>query len=69
MVAGFIALLKVTVMAVPVRGRFVAPFAGTVATTVGGEVSLLVPVVKFQVKGAARGFPARSRAPVVMVAV
>lgn len=67
-VSGLIVSLKVAVTTelteVPV-----ASFAGTVALTVGGVVSGRAPVVHFQTKLLARGLPARSLAPVVMVAV
>lgn len=47
----------------------IAAFAGDVVDTVGGVLSALAPVVKLQVKLAASALPARSRAPVVIVAV
>ena len=47
----------------------IAELAGDVAETVGGVLSALVPVVKLQVKLAAKGLPAASCAAVVMVAV
>lgn len=47
----------------------IAELAGDVADTVGGVLSALAPVVKLHVKLAARALPARSCAPVVMVAV
>jgi hypothetical protein len=47
----------------------VAIFAGKTELTVGGVVSIVELVVKVQVLGAANALPARSLAPVVMVAV
>lgn len=47
----------------------IAELAGDVAETVGGVLSALVPVLRLQVKLAARGLPAASCAAVVMVAV
>ena len=63
MVEGFIATLKVAEMGV-LTATAVAPFAGTVETTVGGGA-----VVKVQTKFAARLAPVGSFAPVVIVAV
>jgi hypothetical protein len=62
-VAGFIAALNVAETRV-LTGTAVAPFAGTVETTVGGGA-----VVKVHAKLADKGTPARSFAPVVTVAV
>ena len=47
----------------------IAPFAGDTAETAGGVVSVLTPVVKFQVKLPANALPAASLAAVVIVAV
>src|SRR6202521_611402 len=63
MVAGFIASLNVAEMAV-FTATAVAPFTGTVETTVGGAA-----VVNVRTKLAARGAPVASFAPVVIVAV
>ena len=60
--------LNVAVSAEDVE-TFVALLVGLVALTVGGVVSGAVPVVKVQLKGAARALPARSLMPVVSVAV
>ena len=68
-VKGFIALLKVAAMFPPIATP-VAAFAGTVVElTVGAVVSGVVPVVKLQTKAVASALPARSLAPVVIVAV
>jgi hypothetical protein len=63
MVAAFMASLKVAVIVV-LTATAVAPFAGTVETTVGGGA-----VVNVQTKLAASAAPAGSFAPVVIVAV
>src|SRR5580692_6155681 len=63
MVAGFIAALKVAEIAV-LTATAMAPFAGTVETTVGGGA-----VVNVHTTLAAKGAPVGSWAPVVMVAV
>ena len=47
----------------------VAALAGTMKLTVGRVVSVVVPVVKLQTKAVASALPARSLAPVVIVAV
>jgi hypothetical protein len=62
-VAGFMASLNVAETRV-FTGTAVAPFAGTVETTVGGGA-----VVKVHTKFVTSGAPVRSFAPVVMVAV
>jgi hypothetical protein len=62
-VVGFMATLKVAEMGV-LTATAVAPFTGTVETTVGGGA-----VVKVQMKFAAIGAPVGSFAPVVIVAV
>ncbi len=67
-VKGSIASLKVALM-VWLIGTAVAPLAGTVALTVGAVVSGVAPVVKLQLKSVASALPAKSRAPVVTVAV
>src|ERR1041385_8667706 len=67
-VAGSIASLKVALMAWLIATP-VAALAGTVELTVGGVVSRAAPVVKLQLKPAASGLPARSLAPVLIVAV
>ena len=55
---------------IPALGAtIVAPLAGVVEVTVGAMPSGPEPVVNVQVKAAANGFPARSSAPVVIVAV
>ena len=46
-----------------------APFAGSVELTVGAVVSGTVPVVKLHTLSTASALPARSLAPVVIVAV
>jgi hypothetical protein len=68
MVEGSIASLKVAVGFV-LRATRVAEFAGTVELTVGGVVSGAAPVVKLQTKLLTIALPARSLAPVVIVAV
>ena len=65
MVVGSMALLKVAVMVLPVV-TFVAPLVGTVTVTVGDKTR---PVLKLQEKFPSSGFPAKSFAPVVMLAV
>ena len=65
-VAGFMAPLNVAEM-VELTATAVAPFAGTVETTVGGAA--VVAVVKVHTKLAASGAPSGSFAPVVIVAV
>jgi len=67
-VAGSIASLKVAVMFV-LTGTPVLVSTGTVESTVGGVVSVVVPVVKVHVKAPANALPARSLNPVVSVAV
>src|SRR5438046_288096 len=67
-VRGSIASLKVALM-VWLIGTAVAPSAGTVELTVGLVVSGVAPVVKLQPKLAASALPARSMAPVEIVAV
>src|SRR5438309_1408082 len=67
-VKGSIASLKVALM-VGLIATAEATLAGTVALTVGGVVSGVAPVVKLQLKFAASALPARSLAPVVIVAV
>jgi hypothetical protein len=62
-VAGFMASLN-TAEIVVFTARAVAPFAGTVETTVGGAT-----VVKVHTKLAASEAPSGSFAPVVIVAV
>jgi len=62
-VAGFIASLNVAETRV-LTGTAVAPFAGTVETTVGGGA-----VAKVHTKLAASGAPVESFAPVEIVAV
>ena len=62
-VAGFMAPLNVAEM-VELTATAVAPFVGTVETTVGGAA-----VVKVHTKLAASGAPVGSFAPVVIVAV
>ena len=62
-VAAFMATLNVAVTVVVITTR-VAPFAGTVETTVGGGA-----VVNVHTKFAASDAPVGSFAPVVMVAV
>jgi hypothetical protein len=63
MVAGFMASLNVAEIVV-LTATAVAPFTGTVETTVGGGA-----VVNVHAKLAASGAPVRSFAPVVIVAV
>ena len=67
-VAGSIASLKVALM-VWLIATPVAELAGTVVITVGRLVSGAAPVVKLQAKLFSSGLPARSLAPVVIVAV
>src|SRR5438477_29264 len=67
-VKGSIASLKVALM-VRLIATAVAPAAGTVALTSGRVVSGVTAVVKLQLKSAASALPARSLAPVVIVAV
>src|ERR1041384_2481941 len=67
-VNGSIASLKVALM-VWLIGTAVAPLAGTVALTDGAVVSGVAPVVKLQLKAVNSALPARSLAPVVIVAV
>ena len=62
-VAGFMTSLNVAEMVV-LTATAVAPFVGTVETTVGGAA-----VVKVHTKLAASGAPVGSFAPVVIVAV
>jgi len=51
------------------NATLVAAFTGEVADTVGGVVSGVAPVVKFQVKLSGSALPAESVTPLVMVAV
>ena len=67
-VTGFNASLKVAMICALI-GTFVSPFAGVVKLTVGGVVSGAALAVKVQTKLVASALPARSVAPVVMVAV
>src|SRR5207302_1555528 len=67
-VNGSIASLKVALM-VWLIGTTVAPLAGTVALTAGAVVSGVAPVVKLQLMSVSSALPARSLAPVVIVAV
>jgi hypothetical protein len=67
-VTGSIASLKAALM-VWLIATAVAALAGTVAVTIGRVVSGVTPVVKLQLKSAASAVPARSRAPVLTVAV
>src|SRR5205807_2242582 len=67
-VKGSIASLKVALM-VRLIATARSPLAGTVELTVGGVVSGVTPVVKLQRKSVAGALPARSLAPVVIVAV
>src|SRR2546425_1176348 len=46
----------------------VAMLAGTMALTVGAVVSGITPVVKLQTRSAVSGLPARSLAPVLILA-
>ena len=62
-VAGFMALLNVAKITV-LTATAVAPFTGTVETTVGATT-----VVKLQIKLAASPVPAGFLAPVVIVAI
>jgi hypothetical protein len=66
MVAAFMASLNVAVTNV-FTATPVAPFTGTVDTTVGGAA--VAAVVNVHTKLAAKGTPAGSFAPVVIVAV
>src|SRR5260221_14384104 len=68
MVCGDIASLKVAWMAA-VPPTPVAAGSGSVDATVGAVVSAVAPVVKVHAWPAASALPARSLAPVVMVAV
>src|SRR5438309_11357956 len=61
-VKGSIASLKVALM-VRLIATAVAPPAGTVELTVGGVVSGVAAVVKFQPKSVTSALPARSLAP------
>ena len=67
-VNGSIASLKVAVIFVLIATP-VAALAGTVRLTVGAVVSGAAPVVKLHTKSLASALPARSLAPVVIVAV
>ena len=67
-VEGSIALLNVALIAA-LGGTSVAPVPGVVEITAGAVPSGPEPVVKVQVNAPASGFPARSWAPVVIVAV
>jgi hypothetical protein len=67
-VRGSIASLKAAAMFPPIAAP-VAAFTGTVKLTVGAVLSTDASVVKLQTKSAARALPARSAAPVVIVAV
>ena len=67
-VSGSITSLKVAA-AFLLRATPVAPFAGSVKVTVGAVVSAAAPVVKVHTKLLANALPARSLAPVVIVAV
>ena len=67
-VNGSIASLKVA--AIPwLIGTPVAAFAGSVELTVGAVMSGVAPVAKLHTKSLANALPARSLAPVVIVAV
>lgn len=66
--ASFIASEKVTEI-VEINATPFAPFAGEFADTVGGVVSGMAAVTKFQVNLTASALPAASRAAVVIVAV
>lgn len=71
-VAGAMSSEKVAVTPVLVATPVVGPgldVAGTVSVTLGRVVSVADPVVNVQTKFAARGTPAVSIAPVVIVAV
>src|SRR5439155_25131625 len=68
MVTGAIASLKVAAMFAVMPTR-VAVMGGTVALTVGRVVLGVAPVVKLQLKPVGSALPARSLAPVVIVAV
>src|SRR5690349_3721946 len=67
-VKGSIASLNVALM-VWLTATSMAPLAVTVVLTVGGVVSGLAPLVTVLPKSAASALPARSLAPVVIVAV
>src|SRR5437016_2831584 len=67
-VKGSIASLKMALMVWLIATAVSAP-AGTVVFTGGGVVSGVAPVVKLQLKSVASALPARSLAPVVIVAV
>jgi hypothetical protein len=67
-VKGSIGSLKVAVRFRP-RGPSTLPPKGAVEVTFGGVVSGTAPVVKDHTRLLAIAFPARSRAPVVIVAV
>jgi hypothetical protein len=67
-VEGSIALLNVAL--IPALGATeIAPLPGVVEVTTGAVLFGPTPVVKVQVKATANAFPARSVAPVVIVAV
>ena len=68
MVSGSMALLNVA-FSLLLTATKVAPLTGLVEVTVGGVVSGVAPVVKVHAKLLASALPARSLAPVVMVAV
>ncbi len=51
------------------NATFVVRSAGLVEVTVGAVVSAVAPVVKLQTNALARALPARSSAPVEIVAV
>src|SRR5579863_165050 len=67
-VAGSIAALKVALIAA-LGGTEMAPLPGVSEVTVGAVPIGPEPVVKVQVNVAASGFPARSSAPTVILAV
>jgi hypothetical protein len=67
-VVGSIGALKVA-LAVAFTGTLIAALAGVVAVIVGATTTGASPVVKFQVKFAAKGVPVRFCAAVVIVAV
>ena len=66
-VDGSIALLNVAL--IPALGAEVAPLAGVMSVIAGAVLSGPTPVVKVQVCAIASGFPAKSLAAVVIVAV
>jgi len=68
MLNGSIGSLKVALM-VWLIGTAVATLAGTVELTIGAVVSRVAPEVKLQLKPVVSALPARSLAPVVIVAV